>query len=267
MTRLALIGASGRMGRAVVRAANGRSDITLVAAIVSPGSAHRDEDVGILAGVASQGLKTSVDLAAGITTADVVVDFSSGEATATNIAACLMARKPLLIGTTGFSAETHSAARAAARTIPVMLAPNTSLGVALLTELVRTAARLLPAEFDIEILDLHHRTKRDAPSGTALALGEAAATARGQSLEQPVYAGVRGPRRPGQIGFAAVRGGDLVGEHQVLFLGPGERLSLAHEASERGVFALGALQAAAWLSARPAGEYSMRDFVSYKSAG
>jgi 4-hydroxy-tetrahydrodipicolinate reductase len=220
------------------------------------------------------------DLKAALVAADVAIDFSHSRATRANLLACQDARKPLLIGTTGIGNDLASDFDAAARDIPLLVAPNTSLGVTLLIELVREAARSLPAAaFDIEIVEAHHRTKRDAPSGTALALGRAAAEGRGQVFADVAALGTSeglGPRidrsssagsRPvGEIGFAVVRGGDIVGEHAVLFAGNGEHLSLGHRATDRSIFARGALKAAAWLASKPPGRYFMRDLVTYESA-
>jgi len=198
--------------------------------------------------------------------ADLVIDFSSAGAAAAHLAACAAARVALLLGTTGLAPELSAPLAAAAEVIPLLVAPNTSPGVNLLLELVRESAQRLPAGYDIEIIETHHRDKTDAPSGTALALGEAAAAGRGSRLsELAAYArhGHGSPRQQGQIGFGVLRGGDVVGEHEVWFLGQGERLLLKHAATDRSVFARGALLAAQWLAGRPAGRYAMRDvFIS-----
>ena len=265
MIKIAIIGAAGRMGRELVRAAAKQADLALAAAVVARASPALGQDAGVLAGIAPSGLLTTNDLAAAAAHADVVIDFSTAQAMPGNLSACVAARKPLLIGTTGFGNDLLPAFESAAAEIALLVAPNTSVGVTLLVELVREAAAALPVDFDIEIIDAHHRMKRDAPSGTALALGEAAAAGRGRSLHRTEGLRGAGPRALGQIGFAAIRGGDLVGEHTVLFAGSGERLSLGHQATDRAVFARGALQAAAWLTRQPAGRYAMRDFVSRKS--
>jgi 4-hydroxy-tetrahydrodipicolinate reductase len=265
--RIALIGVNGRMGQALVRAAAEFPKISVVAAVASPGSPSLGKDAGGLAGISATGVTVTSDLPAALARGDVAIDFSSSQATQTNLAACRAARKPLLIGTTGFAAGLNQEIDAAARDIPILVAPNTSLAVTLLVELVRAAARALPADFDIEVLESHHRTKRDAPSGTALALGKAAAEGRGQPFDGTDSTVRRDgqARRGGEIGFAVVRAGDIVGEHTVLFAGLGESLTLGHRATDRGIFARGALQAAAWLASRPAGRYFMRDLVTYKS--
>lgn len=251
------------MGCALVRAAAEATDIRVAGAIASPGSTAIGRDAGELAGVGNIGVAITADLATAIGSADVVIDFSNASATAANLAACRAAGKALLIGTTGFPAQLNAEFDSAAREIPLLVAPNTSVGVTLLTEFVAQAARALPATFDIEVIEAHHRMKRDAPSGTALALGKAAAMARGGKLE--VEPSRTGPRREGNIGFAVIRGGDIVGEHTVLFAGAGERVSLSHSVTDRAIFARGALQGARWLRSQPPGRYFMRDILGYKS--
>jgi len=265
VARAVIVGVSGRMGQALVRLACELPEVRITGAVASPGSASLGRDAGVLAGVSPLGLEVTSDLPAALAAADVAIDFSQPHATRANIAACCAARKPLLVGTTGFAAEvTEAELDAAARDIPLLIAPNTSLGVALLMQLVRTAARALPPEFDIEVVEAHHRMKRDAPSGTALALGRAAGEGRGL-VPSEVLLGASaprlGPRRQGEIGFAVIRGGDLVGEHTVLFAGPAEELRLSHRADDRGIFARGALKAAQWLLRQPPGRYGMSDIV------
>jgi 4-hydroxy-tetrahydrodipicolinate reductase len=257
------------MGRALVRAASENPEISIVAAVASAQSSVLGQDAGELAGVGATGVRVCADLATALSQVDVAIDFSNAKATESNLTACREARKPLLIGTTGFESDLTAAFEAAAKEIPLLVAPNTSVGVTLLIELVRQAARALPTQFDIEIVEAHHRMKRDAPSGTALALGMAAADGRGQSFgaTDSVVRREGAARQDGEIGFAVVRGGDIVGEHSVLFAGMGESLTLSHRATDRAIFARGALQAAAWLAPRPAGQYFMRDLVSYKSGG
>ena len=273
MTRAAIIGVSGRMGLALVRAATESKDISITAAVASPDSSALGKDAGELAAVGRLGVTVTSDLAAALAQADVAIDFSNASATRGNLAACLQARKPLLIGTTGFTPGAEF--EAAAREIPLLIAPNTSLGVTVLIELVRQAAAALPPSFDIEIIEAHHRKKQDAPSGTALALGQAAAEGRCQELvgmggEREVRQGEaarqgNAPRQGSEIGFAVVRGGDIVGAHDVLFAGLGESLTLSHRATDRAIFARGALRAAVWLQSRAPGKYFMRDLFTSKS--
>jgi 4-hydroxy-tetrahydrodipicolinate reductase len=275
--RAALIGATGRMGQAVVRAAPAFARVRITAAVASATSASLGRDAGELAGVASLGVAIGSDVARALSQADVAIDFSAPAATRANLLACRAARKPLLLCTTGFTAALEEDFSAAAPDIALLVAANTSLGVTVLVELVRTAARALAPGFDIDVLDLHHRTKRDAPSGTALTLAAAAragrpeprgtTSTRGVSAAGTVPAGTAsgGARPEGEIGFAAVRAGDIVGEHTVLFSGPGEQLSLTHRATDRAIFARGALAAALWLQQRPPGRYSMSDVLGVKT--
>lgn len=264
--RVTVVGAGGRMGRSLLRAAAEFPDLIIAGAVVSPGSEVLGHDAGALVGLSASGVPLTSDLGEALAASDVAVDFSSAAALPSTLEVCRRARRALLIGTTGYTAELEATLVAASREIPLLVAPNTSIGAAALLELVKAAARALPQQFDIEVIEAHHRMKRDAPSGTALALGRAAGEARGRPIgtEGAVTRGA-GLRREGEIGFASVRAGDLVGEHTVLFAGEGERLSLTHQATDRAVFARGALRAAAWLALRPAGRYSMSNVIDYKS--
>jgi len=270
---LVIIGVAGRMGRAIVRAASEiPEELTLTGAVASATSESLGRDTGELAGIAPLDVRVTDDLAAALARADVVVDFSQPHATRSNLTVCRAARKPLLIGTTGFPADLTSLFDAAAAEIPLLVAPNTSIGVTLLTELTRIAAQLLPPDFDIEIVEAHHRMKKDAPSGTALALGRAAAQGRGipeqavmEAAGSAAKGGRSGERRQGDLGFAVIRGGDIVGEHNVLFAGTGEQVTLGHRATDRAVFARGAVRAALWLASQSPGRYFMRDFIGLKT--
>jgi len=286
---LVIIGVTGRMGRAIVRATSEVSEkVVITAAVASPGSEWLGRDAGELAGTGPIDVRVSDDLAAALARADAVVDFSQPHATRSNLTLCRAARKPLLIGTTGFSTDLPPLFDAAAAEIPLLVAPNTSIGVTVLTELTRIAARSLPPDFDIEIVEAHHRMKKDAPSGTALALGKAAAQGRGipESVVMQaagLAAGAAsggggspaagcdqlphrsGERRQGDLGFAVIRGGDIVGDHTVLFAGAGEQLTLGHRATDRAIFARGAVRAALWLASQSPGRYFMRDFIGLKT--
>ena len=265
MINLAIIGASGRMGCALIRAASDWPTLRLVSAVVSATSPALGRDAGELAGTGALGVLATSDLSAALTDADVAVDFSKGQATQAIVTACERARVALLVGTTGHP-ELESAFAAASNMIPLLVAPNTSVGSALLLELVREAARMLPAQFDIEVIEAHHRGKRDAPSGTALALARAAAEAGGRNFDPSgALPSDTAPRRFGEIAIASIRAGDIVGEHTVLFAGSGERLSLTHAATDRAIFAHGALRAAAWLASKPPGRYFMRDVIRLES--
>ena len=275
--KILLVGASGRMGLAITRAVAESHRLRIVAAIDRPDDGSRPpvqgRDLGTLAGLAPLGVAVGADIDAALAggagrgeTPDVMIDFSSPTATAANLAACARARVAALVGTTGLGADAEAAARAAAARVPVLIAANTSIGVTLLAELVRAAARALPAEFDIEILDAHHRAKVDAPSGTALALGRAAAEGRGLDHDAARLPDDRhGPRREGGIGYSVVRAGDIVGEHEVVFAAAGERVVLGHIATDRTIFARGALRAADWLAIQSPGRYSMVDFLGLKT--
>lgn len=242
--QLAIFGVSGRMGRAVIAAVEETS------------------------GVAVKGMTASSgDPVAALRGADVAIEFALPQATAADLAACVAAKRPLVIGTTGHDEAQCAQIAAAARDIAIVMAPNMSLGVNLLLKLVELTAGKLDASYDIEIFEAHHRNKKDAPSGTALALGKAAAAARGVDLGDVAERPPRGmgpPRARGAIGFAVFRGGDVVGDHTVTFAGAGERIELTHRASDRAAFARGAVQAARWLVRRPPGLYSMQDVLGLK---
>ena len=255
--RAVLIGATGRMGRALLRAAPAFPPIVITAAIASPGSAAQGRDAGELAGLGASGLRVSADLPAALAGADLALDFSTGEATRANLAACRAARTALLVGATGYPQALEAELTQAAREIALLIAPNTSLAMAVMAELVRLAARALPSDFAIDVLDVHHSGKRDAPSGTALALGAAAREGRAE--------GGSGQPPSREIAFESVRTGEAVGEHSVSFRGPDEQLTVQHRASDRAVYARGALAAALWLAAQPAGRYGMRDLLGFKT--
>lgn len=245
------------MGAELVRALRSFPGAQLAAAVGRPGSAVIGMDVGV---------PVTDDLAAVLPGLDVVIDFSSAGAVGATADACATAGVALLVGTTGLDSATQSRLDAAADRIPVLVAANTSLALNVLLDLVERAARALPVGYDIEIFEAHHRHKVDAPSGTALALGEAAALGRGERLTRPAsLTGTKaGARGDGGIGFSVVRGGDVVGEHDVRFLGSGEQLRLTHVATDRAIFARGAVAAAQWLAGRPAGTYRMADFLFSK---
>jgi 4-hydroxy-tetrahydrodipicolinate reductase len=267
VVRIALLGASGRMGQSLIRAIHDSTDFELVGAAASADSAARGRDAGTIAGLPTALGVPVGDARAALAGADVALDFSAAAAVGGHLEACLAAGIALIVGTTGFDAETDRRLLAASSEIPVLIAPNTSLGVNLLAQLVERAAASLPVEYDIEIVEAHHRYKLDAPSGTALKLGRAAAAGRGIDLaDAPATYRTEsnGPRLAGSIGFAVIRGGDIVGEHTVLFAGPGERIEVTHRAHDRLTFAYGALRAAAWLRGRPAGLYTMGDVLGMR---
>ena len=266
LIRAAIIGVTGRMGQALLRAAPAFPQLIVTGAVASPTSLGLGRDAGEIAGTGPLNLPVTSDVPAALAQADVALDFSAPAATLANLAACRAAKKPLLIGTTGFGAHASGELDAAARDIAVLVAANTSVAVALLTELTTRAAGALPG-FDIDILEVHHRLKRDAPSGTALALAAAAREGREgrEAVDNPTDSAPAGGRAPGKIGLASVRAGDIVGEHTVLLSGSGEQLCLTHRATDRAIFARGALTAALWLASRPPGRYGMRDLLLSKT--
>lgn len=255
------------MGQAIVRAGTSDQSMVVVAAVASAGSKSAGRDVGEVAGVAPVGVRVLEDIPPDLAGAQVVIDFSRPELSLRTLNVCRAARVPVIVGTTGHGAEFEARVSAAARDIAVLVAPNTSIGVAVAQELVRIAAQALPAEFDIEIVEAHHKHKLDAPSGTALALADSAAKARGLDPNADTLAGRsgQGARRNGEIGIASVRAGDIVGTHTVWFAGAGERLMVTHEATDRAIFARGALRAAAWLAAQKPGRYTMANVLGLKT--
>jgi 4-hydroxy-tetrahydrodipicolinate reductase len=238
------------MGQAVLEATGGQEGIRITAALVRPGSASLSKS--------SHGLSYTSDLAAALADADVLLDFSLPMSTDAALDACLKAGKPLVTGVTGMDAALKARLADAGKRIPILASANMSLGVALLTRMAEQAAKVLGPEFDIEISEAHHRNKKDAPSGTALALAEVMSKARG-SADIDKDASRQGPRQPGSIGFSVVRAGDIVGEHTVLFAGAGERLELSHRAQSRATFAQGALSAVRWIAGQKPGLYSLAD--------
>lgn len=269
MTRVCVIGPHGRMGRTVLALARERADVQVVSAVARPGSPAVGAEV-------APGVVATDDVDAALALADVYIDFTTPQVTA-DVALAAMARGvAAVVGTTGMNDRAHAALEVLSKRAPVLWAPNFSPGVNLLLDLAERTARALGPEFDIEVVEIHHRQKRDAPSGTALALAEAlsrgrgngagagagADAGRGPALARVLgRAGDTGPRAPGELGIAAVRGGDVIGEHTAYFLGEHERIELTHRAATRSVFAAGALRAATWLAGRPAGRYRMRDVL------
>jgi len=266
MPGLVVFGITGRMGQSLVRAlreAQGaQATLSLCGAVASSASSALGQDAALEGD--PTGVVITADSGASLKAAAVAVDFSLPQCVAANARACALAGVPLLVGTTGFDAATRSILERTAKDIPVLIAPNTSVGVSVVSKLVSMAASGLGPSYDVEIFEAHHRMKRDAPSGTALALGEAVAGARGRALEEvAVYdrAGQSAARTHGSIGFSSLRAGDIVGDHTVTFAAPGERVEITHRATDRITFARGALRAAEWLIGRPAGLYGMRNVL------
>jgi 4-hydroxy-tetrahydrodipicolinate reductase len=256
--KVAVAGAGGRMGRTLIAAVIDDPDLTLAAAFDVPGSP--------VFGEAMAGVEATADVAAAVSVSDVVVDFTRPEGTLSHLRACVQAGKAMVIGTTGFSDSQHKSIQDAARRIPIVMSPNFAVGVNVVFRLAETAARALGDAYDVEIIEAHHRHKADAPSGTALKLGELVANALKRSPEVFVHGrkGDTGERPAKQIGFHAIRGGDIVGEHTVIFAGAGERVEVAVRSQSRMTYAAGALRAAKWLKGRPAGLYDMGDVLGLK---
>ncbi len=267
--RIGVAGCSGRMGRTVISEILDEPELELAGGVEREDHPDRGRDLGVLAGRAPIGLVVESRFDELARRADVVIEFSTPQATAEHATVCADAGCAYVAGTTGLSeAEMRTLARAAERT-PVVWAPNMSPAVNLLLALVERAAAVLDSTFDIEVLEMHHRRKVDAPSGTALALGHAAARGRGIDLEShriETRWGHTGPRPEGAIGFAVLRGGEVVGDHTVIFAGPGERLELTHRASDRRIYARGAIRAARWLKGRPPGLYGMAEVLGLTAA-
>jgi len=262
---LVIVGAAGRMGQTLIRTVGAMAGVQVVGAVERAGSPALGQDAGELAGAGKLGVTISDDPLPAFARADGVLDFTTPASTTEFAGYAAQARIVHVIGTTGCTAEDDAKIAAAARHAPIVKSGNMSLGVNLLAVLIEQAARALaPEDFDIEIVEMHHRHKVDAPSGTALLLGEAAAHGRGVSLaEQSVRVrdGHTGPRPEGAIGFATLRGGSVVGDHSVMLAGPGERVTLTHNAEDRAIFARGAVRAALWARDRKPGLYSMRDVL------
>jgi 4-hydroxy-tetrahydrodipicolinate reductase len=263
--RLALVGALGRMGLAIARAAAGRDDLRVAAAIERAGHPDLGADLAARAGAGAAGVIVGADLAGGVAGADVVVDLSHAGAAAAVAAGAAAAGKALLCGTTGLDEAALAAIDRAAQAVPVLWTPNLSPGVAVLAELVRRAVAALGPGYDVEIVELHHRKKVDAPSGTALLLAAEASAGAGRLAPAQMCFGRSGRtgERPGEeIGIHAVRGGTVFGEHRVILAGPHERIELAHAAESRDLFAQGAIRAALFLARAAPGRYAMRDVLA-----
>jgi 4-hydroxy-tetrahydrodipicolinate reductase len=262
--RIIIAGAAGRMGRTLVGASRELQDVRLAGALDAPGNACVGQDAGMLAGVGEIGIRVGDSLEAIGGDFDVLIDFTLADASTENIHICRAAGKRAVVGTTGFSVAQRARIAEDAEHIAVVLAPNMSVGVNLCFKLLDMAARALGDEVDVEIIEAHHRHKVDAPSGTAVRMGEIVAQALGRDLADcAVYGreGRTGERDPMTIGFETVRAGDIVGEHTVMFAGQGERVEITHRASSRSNFAHGALRAARWIMGKDAGLYDMQDVL------
>jgi 4-hydroxy-tetrahydrodipicolinate reductase len=262
--RIIVVGAGGRMGRTLVRIIAETPEVVLAGVVEQPGSPLIGRDAGELAGVGPIGVELGDEIAPLLSKADAILDFTAPKATLAFAAAAAAAGLVHVIGTTGLSAAEEASLEAASSRAVIVKSGNMSVGVHLLAALVKRVAATLDEAFDIEIVEMHHNQKIDAPSGTALLLGRAAAAGRGIDLSARTIAARHahtGARRRGDIGFAALRGGTVVGDHSVVFAGPGERIELVHRAEDRSLFARGAVKAALWARGRPPGLYSMADVL------
>ncbi len=265
--KIAVAGASGRMGRMLIEAIQNAADTTLVGALDVPGAPGLGSDAAAFLGKPS-GVTITSDLATGLADADFLIDFTRPEGTLTHLAYCDEHGVKMIIGTTGFDEAGKAAIAAAGKKIAVMFAPNMSVGVNVTMKLLEMAAKNFAEGYDIEIIEAHHRHKVDAPSGTALQMGEVIAGALGRKLSDvAVYAreGVTGERDPSSIGFATIRGGDIVGDHTVLFAGTGERIEISHKSASRVTYAHGSLRAARFLANKADGLFDMQDVLGLRS--
>ncbi len=267
MIRVAIVGAAGRMGRSLVQAVDQHPELTLSAATESPRSSLLGADAGEVAGIGRLGIAIVADLADVVDNFDVVIDFTRPEATLAHLAQCRAHRKRMVIGTTGFDAAGKQAIAEASDEIAILFAPNMSVGVNLCFKLLEIAARVMGEDADVEIIEAHHRHKVDAPSGTALRMGEVVAETLGRNLDEVAVYGREGHtgERPREvIGFETIRAGDVVGEHSVWFASEGERVEIVHKASSRMTFANGAARAAQWIAARERGLFDMQDVLALR---
>ncbi len=265
-TRIGIVGAGGRMGRMLIESTLKDDQVVLGAVFDVPGSPSIGKTAGELVGMASD-VVVMDDVAAGLSRIDCLIDFTRPEGTLAHLELCRKAGVGMIIGTTGFEAEGKERIAAAARDIPVVFAPNMAVGVNLVFKLLDTAARILNEGYDIEVVEAHHRMKIDAPSGTALRMGEVIANALERDLKEcAVYGreGVTGERDPSTIGFATVRGGDIVGDHTVMFCGIGERVEITHKAASRMPYAQGSLRAARYIAGRKNGLFDMQDVLGLR---
>jgi 4-hydroxy-tetrahydrodipicolinate reductase len=265
-TRIGIVGASGRMGRMLIEAALKDEQTQLVAAFDQPGSAALGKDAAELAGLPVCGVKVTAETQQGLSGCDCLIDFTRPEGTLKHLALCAQAGIAMVIGTTGFDAAGKARIAEAARRVPIVFAPNMAVGVNLVFKLLDTAAQIL-AGYDVEIIEAHHRLKVDAPSGTALRMGEVVAQALGRELSEcAIYGreGHTGERDGRAIGFSTIRGGDIVGDHTVMFCGLGERVEITHKSGSRMPYALGSLRAAHFLNGRAPGLFDMQDVLGFR---
>jgi len=264
---VAIVGAAGRMGGRLIHAVCEAEGLQLTGAVERPGHPQIGMDAGLIAGAGELKVKISDDLAAAMAGADVLIDFTFPDVTLKNLAVCAELGKMMVSGSTGFTPEQRAAAEKFATKIPVVLAPNMSVGVNACFKLLKEAAKILGDGFDVEIVEMHHNKKKDSPSGTAVRMGEVVANALGRDYNQVANyhrEGMCGERTRQEIGMQTVRGGDIVGEHTVYFIGMGERIEISHRAMSRDMFARGAVRACQWLAGKAPGIYDMQDVLELR---
>jgi 4-hydroxy-tetrahydrodipicolinate reductase len=265
MMKVAIVGAAGRMGGHLIRALSESEGLELSGAVDLPGNPQIGQDAGLIVGAGELGVKIGTDLAAVMQDADVLIDFTFPEVSLKNLAVCAAAGKMIVIGSTGFTPEQRTEAEKYAEQIPVVLAPNMSVGVNACFKLLKEAAKILGDDFDVEVVELHHNKKKDSPSGTAVRMGEVIADELGRDYNRVANfhrEGMCGARTKDEIGMQTVRGGDIVGEHTVYFIGMGERIEISHRAMSRDMFARGAMRACLWLKGQGPGIYDMQDVLN-----
>jgi 4-hydroxy-tetrahydrodipicolinate reductase len=267
MVKIAVCGAAGRMGGRIIVAVNEAEGVELTGALERPGHPMLGQDAGMLAGTGPLGVKVTDDINAVVEGCDVMIDFTTPKVSLKNLEVCGLKKKAIVIGSTGFTPEERALAKELAKDIPVVLAPNMSVGVNVCFKVLADIARILGDDFDVEIVEAHHRLKKDAPSGTAVRMGEVVAEALGRDYRQVANChreGITGERTREEIGMQTIRGGDIVGEHTVYFIGQGERIELTHRAHTRDMFSRGSVRAAKWVVAQQPGLYDMQDVLGLK---
>jgi len=267
MIKIAVCGAAGRMGQRIINSVNEAEGVELSGALERPGHELVGHDVGLIAGCGALGVTISDDLNTVISGCDVMIDFTSPKVSLKNLEACGLQKKPIVIGSTGFSPDERTLAHELAKDIPVVIAPNMSVGVNVCFKILKDIARTLGNDFDVEIVEAHHRLKKDAPSGTAVRMGEVVAEALGRDYHKVANChreGITGERTMEEIGMQTIRGGDIIGEHTVYFIGMGERIELSHRAMTRDMFSRGSVRAAKWITSQKPGLYDMQDVLGLK---
>lgn len=267
MIKIAVCGAAGRMGQRIINSIVEADGVELSGALERPGHPLAGQDAGLIAGCGPLGVLISEDLNSVVAVSDVLIDFTSPKVSLKNLEVCALKKKSIVIGSTGFTPEERALANELARDIPVVLAPNMSVGVNVCFKILKDIAKTLGDDFDVEVVELHHKLKKDAPSGTAVRMGEVVAEALGRDYNQVARCcreGIVGERTKEEIGMQTVRGGDIIGEHTVYFIGMGERIELSHRAMTRDMFSRGSVRAAKWVTSQKPGLYDMQDVLGLR---